>query len=124
MKTEYLFPIVCAVCLAVLAGGSAARKGDDKKPEAKPVTVAIKSLKFDPKKLEVRAGDSVVWANESKTKHTATSDDDGKTFDSGEIEPDRSSKPVTFEREGEFRYHCKVHGKSMSGTIVVKAKAN
>jgi plastocyanin len=85
--------------------------------------VAIKSLKFDPKKLEVRAGDSVVWTNESKTKHTATSDDDSETFDTGEIEPDRSSKPVTFEREGEFKYQCKVHGKTMSGTIVVKAKA-
>ena len=54
------------------------------------------------------------------TKHTATSDDDGKTFDTGEIEPGKSSKPVKFEKEGEFKYHCKVHGKTMSGTIIVK----
>src|SRR4051794_37652411 len=87
------------------------------KPDDKPVIVGVKSLSFDPKKLEVHVGDSVVWANESRTKHTATSDDDGKTFDTGEIEPDRSSKPVTFEREGEFGYHCQVHGKTMSGTI-------
>ena len=48
-------------------------------------------------------------------------DDDGKTFDTGEVEPEKSSKPVKFEKEGEFKYHCKVHGKTMSGTIVVKA---
>ena len=96
-------------------------KTDDKKPDAKPVTVTMKSLSYDPKKVEVRAGDSVVWKNESRTKHTATSDDDGKTFDTEEIEPGKSSKPVKFEKEGEFKYHCKVHGKSMSGTIVVKA---
>jgi plastocyanin len=30
---------------------------------------------------------------------------------------------VKFEREGEFRYYCKVHGKTMSGTIVVKGRA-
>jgi plastocyanin len=46
-----------------------------------------------------------------------------KTFDTDEIAPGQSSKSVKFEREGEFRYYCKVHGKTMSGTIVVKARA-
>ena len=54
---------------------------------------------------------------------SATSDDDGKTFDTGDIEPGKSSKAVKFEKPGEFKYHCKVHGKTMSGTVVVKAKA-
>jgi plastocyanin len=62
-----------------------------------------------------------VWTNEARTKHTATSDDDGKTFDTDGVEPGKSSKPVKFDKEGEFKYHCKVHGKSTSGTIVVKA---
>ena len=60
---------------------------------------------------------------QARTKHSATSDDDGKTFDTGDIEPGKSSKAVEFEKPGEFKYHCKVHGKTMSGTIVVKAKA-
>jgi plastocyanin len=88
----------------------------------KPTTiVTMKSMSFDPKRLEVPAGAAVVWANKSHTKHTATSDDDGKTFDTDEVKPDNSSKPVKFEKEGEFKYHCKVHGKTMSGTIVVIA---
>jgi plastocyanin len=103
--------------------GSAAEQNGDNPSEAKAITVRVKSLSFDPKKLEVHVGDAVVWTNQARTKHTAISDDDGKTFDTDEIAPGQSSKPVKFEREGEFRYHCKVHGKTMSGTIVVKAKA-
>jgi plastocyanin len=39
------------------------------------------------------------------------------------LEKTRSSSPVTFDKEGEFKYHCKIHGKTMSGTIVVKLAA-
>lgn len=103
--------------------GSAAEQNGDNPSETKAITVTAKSLSFDPKKLEVHVGDTVVWTNQARTKHTATSDDEGKTFDTNEIAPGKSSKSVKFEREGEFRYHCKVHGKTMSGTIVVKARA-
>ena len=96
-------------------------KYGDKKTQPKTVTVTMKSLSYDPKKLEVRVGDSVVWNNKAFAAHTATSDDDGKTFDTGNVEPDESSKAVKFEKEGEFKYHCLVHGRTMSGTIVVKA---
>ena len=27
---------------------------------------------------------------------------------------------LQFDKEGEFTYHCKIHGKTMSGTVVVK----
>jgi plastocyanin len=89
--------------------------------EPKMITVAMKSLSYEPKKLEIRVGDSVVWSNKAFAAHTATSDDDGKTFDTRNVEPGESSKAVKFEKEGEFKYHCVVHGKTMSGTIVVKA---
>jgi len=38
----------------------------------------------------------------------------------GEIKPNESSNPVKFDKEGEFNYHCKIHGKTMSGVVVVK----
>ena len=44
----------------------------------------MKSLSYDPKKLEIHTGDSVLWTNKARTTHTVTSDDDGKTFDSGD----------------------------------------
>ena len=105
----------------ISAADEKSEKSGAKKSEAKTITVTMKSLSYDPKRLEIRVGDSVVWTNGSRTTHTAISDDDGKTFDSGEVEPGKTSKPVKFDKEGEFKYHCKVHGKTMSGTIVVKA---
>ena len=96
-------------------------KYGDKKTEPKTVTVTMKSLSYDPKILEIRVGDSVVWNNKSFAAHSATSDNDGKSFDTRSVEPGKSSKAVKFEKAGEFKYHCLVHGKTMSGTIVVKA---
>src|SRR5262249_56813333 len=73
----------------------------------------------DAKNLEVHVGDSLVWSNQARTTHTATSDDDGQTFDTGNIEPGKSSTPIRFDKKGEFKYHCRIHGRSMSGTVVV-----
>jgi plastocyanin len=87
----------------------------------KPIVVTMKSLSFEPKELEIQPGTSIVWINKSRTKHTATCDDDGKTFDSGLIAPGESSKAVRFDKESTYTYHCRIHGKMMSGTVVVKA---
>jgi len=91
-----------ALTFAVLFNPSP-REVRDGKVGAEPTTVAMKSLSFDPKMVEVHVGDSVVWTNEARTSHTAVSDDDGKTFDTGEVEPGKSSKSVKFEKEGEFK---------------------
>jgi len=90
--------------------------------EAKPISVTMKSLSYDPKTVEIHVGDTVAWTNGSLTKHTATSDDDGKTFNSGEIKPGETSTPITFDKAGEFKYHCQIHGRAMHGTITVQAE--
>ncbi len=115
MNRFLLLPVACMMLLAVSLAWLA-----DKKAEASDITVKMKSLSYDPRKLEIHVGDSVIWTNNSFANHTATSDD-GKTFDTDEVKPEESSKPLKFEKEGEFKYHCKIHGKSMSGTVIVKA---
>ena len=122
MKDKWVLPVCGALTIFAVLCYLAPGAADCGKSEAKEVSVKVKSLSFDPKKLEVHVGDTVVWTNLARTKHTATSDDEGKTFDTDEIAPGQSSKSVKFEREGEFRYYCKVHGHTMSGTIVVKAR--
>src|SRR5580658_4258195 len=101
MQYFYLFIVVGILSLVGVLGCVA---GDQpvKDSELKPIVVSIKSMRYEPKKLEIHVGDSVVWTNDSRTKHTATSDDDGKTFNTGEIEQGKSSKPIKFETEGEF----------------------
>ena len=100
-----------------------AEENETKQSDAKPISVEMKSISYDPKSVEVPVGGSIVWTNKAFTNHTATSEDDGKTFDTGEIKPNESSSPVKFDKEGEFQYHCKIHGKTMSGTVVVKPSA-
>ena len=116
-----LLPVFIFLASGATSAGPAFR--DDPGKKAEPKRVVARSLKFDPKKVEITEGESVVWVNEARTAHTATSDDDGKTFDTKQFKPGETTKPVKFEKAGEFKYHCKVHGKTMSGTVVVKAKA-
>ena len=113
--------VTCVLTVTALLTCTADDKNGDERTQPKSVTVTMKSLSYEPKKLEIRVGDAVVWTNKAFAAHTATSDDDGKTFDTRNVESGESSKPVKFEKEGEFKYHCVVHGKTMSGTIVVKA---
>jgi plastocyanin len=86
---------------------------------AAPISVVMKSISYDQKRVEVPVGGSVVWTNKAFTDHTATSDD-GATFDTGEVKPNESSSAVKFDKEGEFKYHCKIHGTTMSGVVIVK----
>jgi len=100
-----------------------AEENEGTEPDASQTTVEMKSISYDPKSVEVPVGGSIVWSNKAFTNHTATSEDGGKTFDTGEIRPGESSSPVKFAKEGEFNYHCTIHGKTMSGTVVVKPSA-
>jgi plastocyanin len=84
-------------------------------------TVTMKSISYDPKVLNIAIGDKVEWTNKSYTEHSATFEEPA-TFETGMIQPKKSSKPIVFDQVGSFRYHCSVHGKTMSGTIVVAEK--
>ena len=121
MRLLQPFAVVQVLILMASVACSAAEQDGGKKIETRSIIVTVMSLGYDPKTLEVHIGDSVVWSNKSFTMHTATSDDEGKTFDTEAIKAGETSTPVRFEREGELKYHCKVHGKTMCGTIVVHA---
>ncbi len=80
--------------------------------------VKIKSLSFEPKKIEVKVGDTVQWQNIAYTDHSATSEQ-RDSFDTGLIAPQKKSKSIEFSKSGDFKYHCSVHGKTMTGEIKV-----
>ncbi len=84
-----------------------------------PVKVQMKSISFAPKSITIEEGQSVVWENVSYTDHSATSYDDGKTFDTTMVAPKASSKPIVFHKAGHYKYLCKMHGRTMSGEVVV-----
>src|SRR5262245_30877104 len=121
MNPAWQLAVSLAFIFAVSVAGAAEENDGTKQSDAKPTTVEMKSISYDPKSVEVPVGGSIVWTNKAFSNHTATSEDDGKTFDTGEIKPGESSSPVKFDKEGQFQYHCKIHGKTMGGTVVVKA---
>ena len=84
--------------------------------EPKVHTVIMEALKYLPPVIEVAAGDTVVWTNKDPFPHTVTAEN--RSFDSGEIAPNRSWKFKTKEK-GDFPYICTIHP-TMKGRLVVK----
>ena len=84
---------------------------------AATVTVTITNYTFAPAKITVHPGDTVVWNNQDSIPHTATSLD-GKTFDSGAIDPNATWSTV-LTKAGKFPYRCSIHP-DMQGEVDVQ----
>ena len=86
--------------------------GDDRPP---PVEVRVSGFAFAPERLEIRAGDVVVWVNDDLAPHTATALDG--SWDTGEFGAGER-RQVVFETPGDFDYLCAFHP-HMTGTVRV-----
>lgn len=84
-------------------------------------TVSITSTGYSPSTLTIRTGDYVTWRNDDTASHTATSDDNGKTFDTGEIRPNQN-RQVQFTRPATIPYHDK-DNTALRGTLTVSDTA-
>jgi LPXTG-motif cell wall-anchored protein len=109
-----------AVLSLVLALGPASMAG------AATKTVSIGDNFYSPASVTISVGDTVTWTNNGAAPHTVTADNG--SFDSSPGCPanvDACMQPGdtyshTFSAAGTFGYSCKVHGQSMSGTVVVQ----
>ncbi|MBI3997704.1 MAG: cupredoxin domain-containing protein [Armatimonadetes bacterium] len=73
---------------------------------------------FEPRTLEVTAGTTVVWVNDSSATHTVTARDGA--FDSGQV-ASGSRYSVKLDRAATYDYYCKIHA-SMTGLVVVTSR--
>ena len=78
--------------------------------------VSIKDLKYTPKELKIKKGDTVVWTNADERDHTVTSDDGA--FKSPNL-GDGGTFTQKFDKPGKYKYHCEYHPR-MKATIVVE----
>lgn len=95
---------------------------------AESETVSLEGRKFNPSRVEISVGDTVVWKNKGGT-HTVTARDG--SFDSGECLPgplginclQEGDRFVhEFKKAGVFSYYCRVHENvGMTGDVVVLA---
>ena len=97
-----------AVCLALLpAAASAAGKTHQ---------VRIEGMKFVPERVEVAAGDTVVWTNKDFLPHSVTAS--AAKAESGDLAPGKTFRLIA-KNKGEMPYICRLHP-VMRGVLVVK----
>ena len=94
----------------------AAKSADDKAHK-----VSIKNLKYDPAKLTIKPGETVLWTNNDDNDHTVIADDkdkDDKPLFASDNLGHGDKFTHTFEKSGKFAYHCKYHPR-MKGLVIV-----
>jgi plastocyanin len=97
-----LATLTAAVGLLVCTAGFAA--SDRSEPTTH--TVTIEEMRFQPERLTVARGDTIVWLNKDLVPHTATSE--AGRFDSQTIQAAKSWT-FTATTTGEFPYVCSFH---------------
>jgi plastocyanin len=85
-------------------------------PPARTHTVTIRGFEYQPPRLSVRRGDTVVWINRDIVPHTATAP--GAGMESGSIPADGSWRYVA-ARRGSYVYDCTFHP-NMRGVLRVR----
>jgi plastocyanin len=98
-----------AICLAVFPAASSLAAG-------KTHQVRIEGMRFVPDRLEVAAGDTVVWTNKDFLPHSVTAG--GARVESGDLAPGKTFRFVA-RTKGEMSYICRLHP-VMKGALVVK----
>jgi plastocyanin len=99
-------------------GSTAAKGGAGAAGEAAAhaTHVEMRTMTFNPKRIEIAPAGTVTWTNNDQLVHTITADDG--SWDSGPIEPGQSWSH-TFAQPGEYAFHCTPHP-FMKALVVVR----
>ena len=84
-------------------------------PVATTAVSMAKSYRFEPKTIEIKAGQTVTWTNNDNFTHTVKVDGRTTTRSAG-----GDSVSITFDKAGTYHYVCTLHSKDMHGTVIVK----
>ncbi len=124
--TRYGFEFTIPLTLSRYFGGGRPRQTGSPEPPAPGtdtvsatgtrLSAAIVDFSYQPARLTIRPGTTVVWNNRGQVAHTVTAED--RSFDTGEIDSGQTGS-LTFSRPGTYRYHCTPHP-FMKGEIVVR----
>ena len=106
---------VVAVLAATLFAAGCGGSGQSSEPVATTEVEMVKSYRFDPKVIEIEAGDTVTWTNEDNFTHTVQVEgqEDHKVGQGESVE-------IRFDKPGTYDYVCTLHSQDMDGTVVVK----
>jgi plastocyanin len=110
--TKFLLPAVAAAALvAAGCGGS----GESSEPVATTDVSMAKSYVFEPKVIQIDAGETVTWTNDDNFTHTVQVDgQEDHKVEQGE------SVSIDFDTPGTYHYVCTLHEKDMDGEVIVQ----
>jgi plastocyanin len=110
----FLLPALVALAATLVAAGCGGGSEDSEPVATTDVTMA-KSYRFDPKTIEIEAGQTVTWTNEDNFTHTVQVDDreDHKVGQGEKVS-------ITFDTPGTYHYVCTLHRQDMDGTVTVR----
>lgn len=77
--------------------------------------VIIENMSFSPANLSIKAGDTVLFTNAERLRHSAVDLD--SAWDTGLLSMGQSAS-ISFDGEGTYQYRCGPHA-NMRGTITV-----
>jgi len=99
--------------LILLAAGCGSSESTE--PVATTEVQMAKSYRFDPKTIEIEAGDTVTWTNADNFTHTVQVDgQEDHKVERGE------SVSISFDTPGEYHYVCTLHKRDMDGEVIVE----
>jgi plastocyanin len=102
--------VVLTVPVAAGCGGTGSTA-----PVATTAVSMAKSYRFDPKTIEISAGQTVTWTNNDNFTHTVKVDgmDDHKVGRGDSVS-------IRFDKAGTYHYVCTLHSKDMHGTVIAR----
>ena len=109
---RFTLAAIAVPAAALLAAGCAATGTSE--PVATTEVTMAKSYRFDPKTVEIEAGQTVTWTNDDNFTHTV------------QVEGRRDHKvgrgesvSIRFAKAGTYDYVCTLHSHDMHGTVIV-----
>lgn len=109
-------PEVKGVLLVTAATGREVRAAAISHEQSKPNTVGIVDfMRFEPAEIVINVGEKVTWDNHDGSNH--------KIQFSDSVSPrlgHNASYSKKFDKPGIYDYVCSIHGKRMSGKVIVK----
>ena len=112
MTKRLLLPVAAVLAVTAVAAGCGGTGSTA--PVATTAVSMAKSYRFDPKTIEIKAGDTVTWTNNDNFTHTVKVDgqEDHKVGRGDSVS-------IRFDEPGSYHYVCTLHSKDMDGTVVV-----
>jgi len=101
--------------LALILFAAGCGSSESTEPVAATEVQMAKSYRFDPKTIEIEAGDTVTWTNVDNFTHTVQVDGQ----EDHEVERGESVS-ISFDTPGTYHYVCTLHRKDMDGEVIVK----